>query len=427
MPCAARDSHNTGAMGDSASAPPSRAGVFLRTFQAFRYRDFRLMWTGACTSAIGTWMQLTAQSWLVLTLTNSPFYLGLIGFLSQLPIVLLALLGGAAADRVDRRKLLLFSTCSQMVSAFILTLLVFAGVVQLWHFLVLVTLVGTAQAFGAPAYAALIPGLVKRRDMANAVALNSIQFNLALVIGPVLAGLIMTSYGAVACFGLNGLSFVAVICSLYLIKSSFRPAARKETVWEGIRNGLRFVRARKALWQLSLLGFVLTFSALPMTMLLPVYARDIYGMGPEGYAGMMTCSGIGAVVGALISANLGWMSRRGRFSIQVQVVLALLLALFAVSTNLYLGLLLLFLCRVCLMVLFSSVMSLVQEGTTEEMRGRVLSIFNLAMRGGMPVGNLVAGLLASRFSAPFALLVGSVLMGGVAVYCLLLRVRVTRL
>ena len=142
---------------------------------------------------------------------------------------------------------------------------------------------------------------------------------------------------------------------------------------------------------------------------------------------MMTCSGIGAVVGALISANLGWMSRRGRFSIQVQVVLALLLALFAVSTNLYLGLLLLFLCRVCLMVLFASVMTLVQEATTEEMRGRVLSIFNLAMRGGMPVGNLVAGLLASRVSAPFALLVGSVLMGGIAVYCLLLRVRVTRL
>ncbi len=416
--------HNTGAMPDSEA---SRPGVFLRTFQAFRYRDYRLMWTGACTSAIGTWMQMTAQSWLVLTLTNSPFYLGLIGFLSQLPIVLLSLLGGAAADRVDRRKVLLFSQYIQMVSAFILTLLVFAGVVQLWHFLVLVTVVGTAQAFGAPAFAALMPGLVKRRDMANAVALNSIQFNLALVIGPVVAGLIMTSYGAVTCFGLNGLSFLAVICSLYLVKSGFRPAARKETVWKGIRDGLHFVRARKALWQLSLLGFVLTFSALPMTMLLPVYARDIFGLGSEAYAGMMTCSGIGAVVGALISANLGWMSHRGRFSIQVQVVLALLVALFAVSTNFYIGLLLLFLCRVCLMLLFASVMSLVQESATEEMRGRVLSIFNLAMRGGMPLGNLVAGFLASRVSAPFALLVGSALLGGVALYCLFLRVRITRL
>ena len=416
--------HNTGAMPDSEA---SRPGVFLRTFQAFRYRDYRLMWTGACTSAVGTWMQMTAQSWLVLTLTNSPFYLGLIGFLSQLPIVLLSLLGGAAADRVDRRKVLLFSQYVQMVSAFILTLLVFAGAVQLWHFLVLVTVVGTAQAFGAPAFAALMPGLVKRRDMANAVALNSIQFNLALVIGPVLAGLIMTSYGAVTCFGLNGLSFLAVICSLYLVKSGFRPAAGKETVWEGIRNGLHFVRARKELWQLSLLGFVLTFGALPMTMLLPVYARDIFGLGSEAYAGMMTCSGIGAVVGALISANLGWMSHRGRFSIQVQVVLALLLALFAVSTNFYVGLLLLFLCRVCLMVLFASVMSLVQESATEEMRGRVLSIFNLAMRGGMPLGNLVAGFLASRISAPFALLVGSALLGGVALYCLFFRVRITRL
>jgi predicted MFS family arabinose efflux permease len=268
---------------------------------------------------------------------------------------------------------------------------------------------------------------VNRRDVPNAIALNSIQFNLALVIGPVLAGLLMTSYGAVTCFGINGLSFLAAIASIYLVKSNFLPVRRKESVWEGIREGLRFVRARKTLWPLSVLGFILTFSVLPMTTLLPVYARDIFGLGSEGFAGMMTTSGLGAVVGALISANLGWMSHRGRFSVQVQVVLAVVLALFALSTNLYVGLFLLFLCRAGLMVLFSSIMSLVQEGATEEMRGRVVSIFNLAMRGGMPLGNLAAGVVASRISAPAALLMGSALLGGAGLYCLLMRVRVTRI
>ena len=172
------------------------------------------MWSGAFTSTTGTWMQNVAQSWLVLEMTGSAFYLGLIAFLGDLPILMFSLIGGVVADRIDRRKLLLGSQYTQMTSAFILTALVLFHRVQVWHMLLLVFVSGTGQSFGGPAYQALIPGLVKREDVPNAIALNSIQFNLARVIGPLLAGVALAAVGAAACFALNGVSFIAVIISL---------------------------------------------------------------------------------------------------------------------------------------------------------------------------------------------------------------------
>ena len=251
------------------------------------------MWCGAFTSTVGTWMQTISQAWLVFSLTGSPFYLGLIAFLGEAPIMLFSILGGAAADRIDRRKLLLGSQYVQMSSAFILAGLIYWDLIQIWHFMVLVSLVGTAQAFGAPAYQALIPGLVNRKDMPNAIALNSIQFNLARVLGPVLAGIVMHSLGAAACFALNGISFLAVILSLLLIRSSFSPAPSDDSVWHQIKQGFRFVKGQGALWQLSVLGFASTFFGLPLLTLLPVFARDVFGLGSGGYANMMAFSGEG--------------------------------------------------------------------------------------------------------------------------------------
>ncbi len=288
---------------DTSEIPPSEpedsalesgaSRLFSRTFHAFRYRDFRLMWCGAFTSTVGTWMQTISQAWLVFSLTGSPFYLGLIAFLGEAPIMLFSILGGAAADRIDRRKLLLGSQYVQMSSAFILAGLIYWDLIQIWHFMVLVSLVGTAQAFGAPAYQALIPGLVNRKDMPNAIALNSIQFNLARVLGPVLAGIVMHSLGAAACFALNGISFLAVILSLLLIRSSFSPAPSDDSVWHQIKQGFRFVKGQGALWQLSVLGFASTFFGLPLLTLLPVFARDVFGLGSGGYANMMAFSGEG--------------------------------------------------------------------------------------------------------------------------------------
>ncbi|MGA2742676.1 MAG: MFS transporter, partial [Bryobacteraceae bacterium] len=177
-----------------------------RVFKAFHYREFRLLWFGACTSSIGTWMQVVAQSWLVFSISKSAFMLGLDGFLGQIPIVLFSLIGGVIADRIDRRRVLLGSQYVQMTSAFLLTLLIAFNVVKVWHILSLSFVVGCAQSFGGPAYSALVPMLVEKEDLPNAIALNSIQFNLARVIGPVLGGLALTGLGAAWCFGLNGLS-----------------------------------------------------------------------------------------------------------------------------------------------------------------------------------------------------------------------------
>ena len=401
--------------------------LFSRTFHAFRYRDFRLMWCGAFTSTIGTWMQTVSQAWLVFTLTGSPFYLGLIAFLGEAPIMLFSILGGAAADRIDRRKLLLGSQYVQMSSAFILTALVYFDSIQIWHFMVLVSLVGTAQAFGAPAYQALISGLVKRKDMPNAIALNSIQFNLARVLGPVLAGVVMDSLGAAACFALNGISFLAVILSLLLIRSSFSPAPSDDSVWHQIKRGFSFVKGQGALWQLSVLGFASTFFGLPLLTLLPVFARDVFDLGSGGYANMMAFSGVGAVVGALLYANLAWMKNRGRFVLRVQLLLSAILALFAFSQNLFLGCALLFLAGICMMSLFASITSLVQLATTDEMRGRVMSIFTVGFRGGIPLGNLLAGAVASRVSPSFAILLGAALLAAVASSFLAFKGRVSRL
>ncbi len=406
----------------------SRSGrLFSRTFQAFRYRDFRIMWCGAFTSTVGTWMQTISQAWLVFSLTGSPFYLGLIAFLGEAPIMLFSILGGAAADRIDRRKLLLGSQYVQMSSAFILTALIYWDLIQIWHFMLLVSLVGTAQAFGAPAYQALIPGLVKRKDMPNAIALNSIQFNLARVLGPVLAAVVMHSLGPAACFALNGVSFLAVILSLLLIRSSFSPAPSDDSVWHQIKQGFRFVKGRGSLWQLSILGFASTFFGLPLLTLLPVFARDVFGLGSGGYANMMAFSGVGAVAGALLYANLSWMKNRGRFVLRVQLLLSALLALFAFSQNIYLACALLFLIGICMMSLFASINSLVQLTTTDEMRGRVMSIFTVSFRGGIPLGNLLAGAVASRVSPSFAILVGGILLAAVASSFLALKGKVSRL
>ena len=270
---------------------PTAARLLQRTFSAFRYRDFRILWLGAFTSTTGNLMQQVAQSWLIFQLTGLSFYLGLTSFLAQFPLVLFSVVGGALADRVDRRRLLLFSQAVQMTTAFILTTLIFFDVIEIWHFLVLVFVAGLGQAFGGPAHQALIPGLVKRQDVPNAIALNSIQFNLARVAGPMLAAVVMAALGAVFCFALNGLSFLAVMLSLLLIKSTFRPQKTEATMASQIKEGIRFVLDKRSLRQLMLLGFVSTFCGVPLLTLLPVFVKNVYQMGEVTYSWMMSIAG----------------------------------------------------------------------------------------------------------------------------------------
>src|ERR1700690_4269111 len=221
--------------------------LIARVFKAFQYRDFRLMWIGACTSSIGTWMQIVAQGWLIYRLSHSAFLLALDQFLGGIPIFLFSLIGGVVADRVERRRVLLGSQYVQMASAGLLTVLVIMGRVHVWHILCLSFVSGFAQAFGGPAYQALIPTLVEKEDMPNAIALNSIQFNVAVMVGPALAGIALARLGEKWCFGLNALSFLAPVISLLLISVRYQPERTTESMLDSMKQGIRFVRRQNSM------------------------------------------------------------------------------------------------------------------------------------------------------------------------------------
>lgn len=401
--------------------------MIRQVFKAFGYREYRLLWLGACTSSVGTWMQKVAQSWLVLSISGSPFLLGLDAFLGEIPIFLFSLFGGVLADRVDRRRILLGSQFVQMSCAFLLALLIALELVEVWHILALSFVVGLAQAFGGPAYMALVPMLVKDDDLHNAIALNSIQYNLARVIGPVLGGLALTQLGAVWCFALNGVSFVAVIITLLLLTVRFVPKPTAETVLGSMRQGLRFIRRQAGMTALIFLAFAMAALAIPLVTFLPVFARDVFHHGPTTFTIFLSCSGAGSVAGALLVAGMGHLRNKGRAALLMAIVLGAAIAGFAVSTTLLVSCALLFLAGVALMAVSATITSLVQLNTSNEMRGRVMSVYNVAFRGGMPLGNLTTGWLVPLLTAPLVLAVNGVLLIGLAVYYLVADRRVADL
>jgi MFS family permease len=410
-------SSETGASVTAAPAPVGLSAALGRTFKAFSYRDYRLLWAGAFTSSVGTWMQEVAQNWLILTMTGSAALLGLDAFLGDFPFLAFSLFGGVLADRIDRRRILLSSQFVQLSSAFLLAALIWQHQVQVWMILTLSFVVGLAQSFGGPAYQALVPTLVDRKDLPNAVALNSIQFNLARVIGPVLAGIAFYKFGPAACFGLNGLSFVAVIIALYALKRG-GPAVGSvhEPVLTSLRAGLRAVHDARPLRGIVGMSFVGSFCAMPLLTLLPVMVKDVFHRDAKGYSGMLAAFGIGAVVGAIGVANFSHVRRKAIIAIATQMTFGALMAAFALSRSTIVSTALLVVAGAALMVIFAMFMTLVQSNVDDGMRGRVVSIYSLAFRGAMPLGNLAAGFAASLTSAPAVLVTnGAILMtlGGI--------------
>jgi MFS family permease len=400
----------------SSSLPPALS----RIAAALTYRDFRVLWTGAFTSSIGTWMQKVAQSWLVLTISGpaSAFYLGLDSFLGELPILLFTLIGGVVADRRDKRQVLLRSQYVQMSTAFTLAGLVYFDVVRIWHVLTLSVITGMAQAFGGPAHQSLLPSLIDKEHMPNAIALNSIQFNLARVIGPLLAGAALTAFGMAACFGLNGLSFLAVILALFSLHIRHTPPTNPRRMGEELRTGLSYVRDEPGLVGLTFLAFATTFLGTPLLTFLPVFAQDVFRGGVGQYTQLMACAGIGAVSGALVVAWRGRSAGMGRTLLVLQLTFGALVALFAVTRVIWINSLLLFGAGACMVMVFAMLSSLVQHIAPNEMRGRVMSIYMVSFRGGMPLGSLVAGYLATRTSAPTVLTMNGALLSLLAAWFL---------
>jgi MFS family permease len=404
-----------------------QTSTFRRIFKAFHYRDFRLMWIGACMSSIGTWMQIVAQGWLIYRLSHSPFLLALDQFLAGLPIFLFSLIGGVVADRTERRKILLVSQYIQMASAATLTVLVALGLTQVWPILCLSFVSGLAQAFGGPAYQALIPTLVDREDMPNAIALNSIQFNLAVTVGPALAGITLARLGEKWCFGLNALSFLAPVISLSIISARFLPEKSAESMFKSLKQGIHFIWQQSAMVALIILAFSMTFLSMPMRTYIPVFVKDIFHRGPETYGNLLSLMGVGSICGSLGVASLGNISRKGRFALLMLMVMGAGIAGFSLSKFLPLSYGMLVLVGASMMAVFATVTSLVQLNVTNEMRGRVMSVYNFAFRGGMPMGNLVSGWLVPVYTAPIVLGVNGFLLVLVSLYFLMMQRRVAAL
>jgi MFS family permease len=416
---------------DIAAAPAgssfgSRAA--RRMLAAFTYRDFRVQWFGACTSSIGTWTQTSAQNWMVLALTHSAFFLGLDAFLQQLPIMLFTLIGGVLADRRDRRRTLLASQYVQMATAATLALLVYFEVVQIWHILLLSFTTGLAQAFGGPAYQALIPSLVDKKDLPNAVALNSIQFNVARVLGPLAFGATITTFAKwgfsdqramAVCFIINAVSFLVVIGTLMSLHVKHIPSTTTQGMRDEMRVGLNYVRHHHSLVALIVLAAATTFLGFAVLTFLPLFAQSVFHEGAGTYSRLLAFSGAGSVAGALVIAWLGKFKRMGLTALLMQAVYGVLIVAFAASRVIWLSEILLFLTGAALMMVFSTVTSLIQLIAPNEMRGRVVSIYMLAFRGGMPLGSLVSGYLATFIGAPAVISINGVLLVAVAAYFLI--------
>lgn len=378
-----------------------------KTFAALRHRNYRLFFAGQLTSLTGTWMQNVAQSWLVYELTQSPLYLGIVSFASALPTLLFSLGAGVLVDRVPKRRLLLTTQTWAMLLAFILAADVFSGFVQAWHIVILSFLLGTVNAFDAPARQAFTVEMVEREDLMNAIALNSSIFNGARVIGPTLAGITLAALGPAWCFFLNGVSFIAVIVGLALMRvKPFVPEAHQHSAFAQLREGLGYIWHTQNVRTLIAMVAVSSVFGVGYMALLPAFARDILHQGATGLGLMSASVGTGALTGALVLASLGNYRRKGMLLTAGNLLLPLMVLLFAFSRVFPLSLLILVAAGWSFMVQNATANTLIQTTVPDRLRGRVMSVHTLAFMGLFPLGSLLAGTVAERFGVPIGAMFG---------------------
>lgn len=378
---------------------------FSQTFSSLKHPNFRLWFSGQVVSLIGTWMQSTAQGYLVYELTQSPVMLGVVGFASGIPVWLFSLYGGLVADQISRRKMIAITQGSMMVLAFILAGLVFTGTVQSWHIVILAFLLGTANAFDAPARQAFVVEMVPKEDLTNAIALNSTVFNLGTIIGPTVAGLVYAWLGPGWCFTINGVSFIAVLIALAIMRLSPRVAAIThgnpiQNLTEGVRYAFGDINIRVLL---IVLGSFSVFGFSLLT-LMPAWATSVLGGDVRTNGLLLSARGAGSLIGALMIAYLGSRVIRGKIWTAGAVVMPFSLLLFAIFRNLPISMVMLVVMGWSLMSVVNISNALIQTHVPDALRGRVMSIFVLIFQGGMPLGSLLAGWMAGVTSEPITVL-----------------------
>jgi len=379
------------------------------TFASLRHRNFRLFFGGQLISLIGTWMQNTAQAWLVYDLTGSKILLGVVAAVGSTPMMLFSIWGGSVADRHSKRRIVLWTQFCMMVFAFLFAALVWSGRIRPWHILVLAALGGCALAFDMPARQAFMVEMTSREDLINAISLNSSIVNGARVIGPSVAGLLMARVGISTCFLLNGLSFLAVIAGLWLMRlPKFVPPRRPASTWGHVAEGFSYVWRQRRMRTLLILFAVVGVFGWSYSVLMPAFARDVLGVGQERYGMLLGANGIGALLGALTVATVGsHVNRRVLVFGGVWFFSAMLLILAWVQSY-YLALVILALAGWGMLLFFSTTNTLLQTSASDEMRGRVMGIWTLVFGGTTPFGGLEAGTVSHYLGVRWAVTLGAI-------------------
>jgi len=397
------------------------------TLRALGYRNFRLFFGGQIISLVGTWMQNVAQAWLVYRMTGSSALLGAVGFAGQIPVFLLAPLGGIVADRYSRRHIVIATQTASMLLAFAMAAITLTGTVRIWEVFVLAALLGVTNSFDIPARQSFIVEMVGKRDLMNAIALNSSMFNASRVLGPAVAGILVASIGEGWCFFVNGVSFLAVIAGLLLMNVERRePAVLLASPLSQIVEGFRFVIHNPPIHTILILLGIVSVTGMPYTVLMPIFADRILHGGAKALGELSSVAGVGALAGALLLASRKDVRGLGRWVAMAALGFGLSLVAFAASRELWLSAAILIPTGFFIMLQMGSSNTLIQSMVPDALRGRVMSVYSMMFMGMAPIGSLIAGAAAARFGAPATVAAaGVVCMAAAAVFWLRLpKIRV---
>jgi MFS family permease len=385
----------------------AKQSTFKFLLRAFRYRNYRLFFGGQGVSLVGTWMQQIAISWLVYRLTDSAFLLGFVGFAGQVPTFLLTSVAGVFADRWDRRKLLVLTQVLAMLQAFLLAFLTYMGHIAVWHLVILSIFLGLINALDIPVRQSFVIDLVENKDdLGNAIALNSVMFNGARLVGPSIAGLLISIVGEATCFFLNGISFLAIVVALLAMNVLERKRVSEPLpFFQGLRDGYRYTFGFAPTRYIILLLALTSMMGMPHLVLMPVFARDILHGGPHTLGFLMGASGIGALIGALYLASKKTVLGLGRLIVISSSAFGLGLIVFSASRYIQLSLCMMLLTGFGMIVHMASSNTILQTIVDEDKRGRIMSFYAMAFMGMAPFGSLMAGSLASKIGAPNTLII----------------------
>jgi MFS family permease len=373
------------------------------TFSAMRHRNFQLYFGGQLISNIGTWMQIIAQSWVVYQIGHSELILGLVAFASAIPVLLISPWGGVVVDRMPRRTLLMITQSGAMILAFVMAALTFTIVIREWQVILLAAMLGVVNAFDAPARQAFVSEIVDREDLPNAIAMNSMMFNSARVIGPAVAGLTLALVGAAWCFTINGISFLAVLLGLWLINIPRRKIQPSGSAWKQLVGGLHYTAEHLEISNLVLLALVFSVFGISYSTILPAFVENTLHQGALAYGWINTATGLGAVTGAFLLMYGAGRGRRGKLLVATNIAFPIVLIAFAFTSTLPLSLVLAFGLGTGFMLQFTTINTLLQTRVEDDFRGRVMGLYTITFFGFAPFGNLMMGYLGQKLGLGIAM------------------------